>query len=203
MSKKPPANPKDEDFPDLSKQPAGEAVALPLRGRNWQLSIGKIGPKATRMDVEASEADRKAVIATLELLGLPRLFVAYDVRSIAGGHYRLQGRVVADVVQACVSTGEPVDEHIDAPFDVEFWPAEEIGVGGKNEETLDPYSGDPPEPLDDDIIDAGRIAYETLAISIEPFPRHPDAGEPADYGDTGKIVALSPFSALRKLKDKN
>ena len=203
MSPKPPDKSDEKDFPDLAHLPAGDVIALPLRGRNWQISTGKIGPKPTHADVEATEADRRAVIETLEIAGLPKLFVAYDVRSIAGKHYRLQGRVVADVVQSCVSTGEPVDEHIDAPFDVEFWPADDIGVGGKNEETLDPFSGDPPEPLEDDIIDAGRIVYETLAISIEPFPRHKDAGEPAEYSDTARIVELSPFSALKKFKTKD
>lgn len=200
MSKKPTAQDDEEDFPDLTGLPAVEAIPLPLRGRTWQISTGKIGPKPTRADIEVSEPDRQSVVATLELAGLPRMLVTYDVRSIAGGHYRLSGRVVADVVQACVSSGDPVDEHVDAAFDVEFWPADEIGVGGKNEETLDPFSGDPPEPLEDDIIDVGRIAYETLAISIEPFPRHPDAVEPNGYSDTARIVELSPFSALKKLK---
>ncbi len=56
-----------------------------------------------------------------------------------------------------------------------------------------------PEPIIDGQIDFGLIAYETLAIGLEPYPRkagvefEPPA-EPEGFG--------SPFAALKALKNK-
>ena len=56
---------------------------------------------------------------------------------------------------------------------------------------------EPPEPLQDGVVDLGAVATEFLLLGIDPYPRKPDAvfdappaGDPAD----------KPFAALAALK---
>ena len=59
---------------------------------------------------------------------------------------------------------------------------------------------DPPEPIENGIIDLGRLATDALYLAIDPYPRKPDAVfeplvEAADPED-------HPFAALKALKVK-
>ncbi len=57
---------------------------------------------------------------------------------------------------------------------------------------------DPPEPIDNGMIDLGRVATDALFLAIDPYPRKPDAvfeplvdaADPEDH----------PFAALKALK---
>ena len=102
--------------------------------------------------------------------------------------------------QACVATGAAVPAAIDEPFSLRFVPAgqaagEEIELDAEDVDTID-YEGG--------AIDLGEAVAETLALSLDPFPRAADAD--AVLREAGVLsedeVVAGPFAALQALKDK-
>jgi hypothetical protein len=59
--------------------------------------------------------------------------------------------------------------------------------------------GEPPEPLENGIVDLGAVATEFLILGIDPYPRKPGAEfTPAKTRQEGE----HPFAALAALKKK-
>ena len=110
-----------------------------------------------------------------------------------------EGRVLADVVQACVATGEPIAAHVDAPFSLRFVPesagepAEEVELSDADCDTLT-YAGSD--------VDLGEAAAETLLLALDPFPRSPNAEEVLRARGVVEESDIGPFAALKALKDK-
>ena len=101
-------------------------------------------------------------------------------------------------MQSCVITLEPVAARIEETFEVEYWPEGEGGDEGGNDE-IAALSAAEIEPMRDGRIDAGRIVFEQLAASLDPYPRKAgvEFEEPASTSEGGKE---SPFAVLAKLK---
>ena len=57
---------------------------------------------------------------------------------------------------------------------------------------------DAPDVIEDGRIDLGQYAVEQLALSLDPFPRKPDAEfvQPEEPGE------LSPFAVLKTVRDR-
>ena len=148
---------------------------------------------------KASAEERLELAKALGVTAIDFLSVDYRVSGLAGGGWRLAGKVVADVVQACVVSLEPVPSRIEDSFDVEFWRALDTSEGGEDRSVL---QGPDVEPLENDKIPAGRIIFETLSAALDPYPRKPGV----EFGWQDKAAAnpikISPFSVLSKLKDQ-
>ena len=152
-----------------------------------------------RLDIVADDEERTAVAARLGLLNLDR-FEAHAVLSRDGQKVRANGRLKAALGQSCVATGEAVPAHIDEPFDLLFVPEpksrsadDEIELG---EDELDTIFHD------GSAIDLGGAIADTLALSLDPYPR--SAGADAALKEAGVLAEeeASPFAALAALKSK-
>lgn len=163
--------------------------------------IDTLGEGGRSMTVEAESAERAALAARFDLLSLDRLAAEARLRR-DGDIIVAEGRIEAAVVQACVASGEPVPATIDEPFALRFVPAEqdgaeEIELGPEDVDTVD-YDGS--------AIDLGEAVAETLALSLDPFPRAPDADdvlkEAGVLSEEEAAEASGPFAALKGLKDK-
>ncbi len=145
----------------------------------------------------ASDAECAALAARIGLEALSGLRAALTVTRLPVGEIGVHGHIVADVVQACVVTLEPVPDHIDDEFDVRFTTRTEamprdIVVGPGDEE--------PPEPIEGDILDLGELAAQQLSLSLNPWPRRPDAEIPPEAAPDP--ARDGPFAALAALRDK-
>lgn len=161
--------------------------------------IDTLGEGVRMIAVEADPAERAALATRFGLLSVDRLSADTKVRR-EGNIVFAEGRLEADVVQACVASGEPVRTSIGEPFSLKFVPEaeradEELDLDVEDFDTID-YAGS--------AIDLGEAVAETLALSLDPFPRSPDAD--AALKAAGVLsedeVASGPFSALKVLKDK-
>ncbi len=92
------------------------------------------------------------------------------LRWLDGKMVRLEGRLSAKVIQACVVTLDPVMAEIDAGFTRMFSEAPPMVAP---EVTLD-LEQDGPDPIEKGQIDLGEIVAEELALSLDPYPRGPD-----------------------------
>ena len=152
-----------------------------------------------RLDLVANASECAAVAERLGLLSLDRL-EAHAVLSRDGEQIRARGRIKASLDQACVATGEPVTQHIDEPFDLQFMPAPNAAQADEEVE----LSGDDLDTIfhDGSAIDLGGAIADTLALSLDPYPR--SAGADAALKEAGVMSEeeAGPFAALAALKAK-
>ena len=128
---------------------------------------------------------------------------SFDVTPKSGGRFHVSGQVRARIGQTCVVTLDPMESDIDEAIDLIFAPPEQVPQMAAlvdEAEHSDGETPDPPEPIENGIIDLGRLATDALYLAIDPYPRKPDAVfeplveavDPEDH----------PFAALKALKVK-
>lgn len=174
------------------------------------MQVDRIGSEGAALNLVASPAEREALARRFRIPAV--LSLAAQVRvfpdPVLPAHYRLTGRLEAEVEQICVVSLEPVRQRVDETIQRLFAPAEvaakavaELAEDEEEVEWLDPEAEDPPDPLVNGTIDAGAVVTEALALALDPYPRKPGAELPEGYRpDTGDGGKVSPFAVLAKLK---
>lgn len=150
-----------------------------------------------RLDLVADDQERSAVATRLGLESLDRL-EAHVTLTRKGEIVRGQGRLAAALGQSCVVTGEPVPAHIDEPFELLFMP--EPPTSGPDDEIELGASDCDVVFYDGAVIDLGSAIADTLALSVDPYPR--SAGAEAALREAGVLTEeqAGPFAALAQLK---
>ncbi len=133
--------------------------------------VSRIEPDGARVVVESSEAERAALAARMGLPAIHALAGRFDLVREASGIVAAAGRLTAIVVQTCVVSLEDFESAIAEDFTVRFVPE------GTESDDPDPESVDE-IPYAGDSIDLGEAAAEQLALSLDPYPRRPDARLP-------------------------
>jgi uncharacterized metal-binding protein YceD (DUF177 family) len=156
--------------------------------------------------IEVGAAERDAIAALLDLPRLDQLSFTFGFARRGQGRLALKGSLLARVTQTCVVTLEPVENTLDVPVEIEFWPASQIKAYA---ETADEAAShgvlDWPEPIDDGKIDLGPIIYQTLATSLDPYPKREGASfswSEADSETPSREEEKGPFAALKQLKQR-
>jgi uncharacterized metal-binding protein YceD (DUF177 family) len=166
---------------------------------DWSHAVLEIPGGGLARERSASPEALTQFAEALGLLSLKELKTNYRIDRLAGGAYRLHGRVTARGEQACIVSLEPVAANLDEAFDVEFWPGLPSSDGGEDKTILDARDV---EHLENGTVPAGRIVFETISAGLDPYPRQ----QGAEFSWTDPVAAVpakvSPFAALAKLKDK-
>jgi uncharacterized metal-binding protein YceD (DUF177 family) len=150
-----------------------------------------------RIELSADEGERTKVAERLGLRALDRL-EAHATLERKGEIVRVRGRLKAGLGQSCVVTGEPVEAHADEPFDIYFLPEP---ASGHSDEEVELIESDCEVVFHDgSAIDLGSAIADTLALSLDPYPR--SAGAEAALKEAGVLseAEAGPFAALAKLK---
>ncbi len=148
-----------------------------------------------RIDLVADDAERAAIAERLDLPSLERLD-AHASLARDGEMVRAAGRVAASLEQRCVVTGEPVAAHIDEAFDIAFVPEPRIG---DEEIELRPEDCDVVFH-DGTAIDLGTAIADTLALSLDPYPRSASAEAALREAGVLSEEEAGPFAMLAQLK---
>jgi len=150
-----------------------------------------------RMDLTADEGERTAVARRLDLLSLTR-FEAHVVLSREGKNVTAQGRVRAQLDQACVASGDPVPARIDEAFSLRFappptveGPEPEIELGADELDTVF---------HDGQTIDLGEALADTLGLALDPYPRGANAEMALKQAGVLSEGEAGPFAVLAQLK---
>ncbi len=152
-----------------------------------------------RLEADADEC--AALAKRFDLKGLGPLRAELRFTLDRQGLLRLEGRLMAEVVQVCVVTLADVTSAIDERFSLRF------SLEGPNqlddgEITIAVDEEDPPDPLPGETIDLGEIVAEQLALALDPYPRVPGATFRYASLETPENEAVnSPFRRLVSLKD--
>ncbi|WP_045835812.1 DUF177 domain-containing protein [Hyphomicrobium sp. 99] len=165
---------------------------------NWIEKSTDIPAGGLQREREATPAECQAIAQALDILKVGSLSTHYRINAIAGDGYRLRGTVVAVVEQACVVSLEPVSGNVNANYEVEFFPSVDAPEGEEEEASILGVAD--VELLEHGVIPVGRIVYETLSASLDPYPRRPDAEFNWQDPKAAEPEKVSPFAALSKLK---
>lgn len=136
---------------------------LPAAGRPFQ--------------IKAPAEECRELARRFNLLAIEVLTVEGVLRPEASGRrVRVEGRLVADVVQTCVVSLDPVPARIDVSFERLYgWDVDDEAEEGPEEIHLDLASELPAERLTSDTLDLGEMVAEQLALELDPYPRKPGA----------------------------
>jgi uncharacterized metal-binding protein YceD (DUF177 family) len=173
----------------------------------WRVPIAvvQIPDTGLHRDLKADQAICAGVAEVGGLREVLSVSASLDVTPMSGGRYHVEGRVRARIGQTCVVTLDPMETDIDEPIDLIFAPPDQIpqmadlvDEAQENDRSSDAEIPDPPEPIENGIIDLGRLATDALYLAVDPYPRKPDAvfeplveaPDPEDH----------PFAALKALK---
>jgi hypothetical protein len=145
----------------------------------------------------ASAAERSAAAEALGIIACDELKADYVIRAIGAGRYGMKGSVAASLTQECVVTLAPVRQTVAEAFSVEFWPS----LPDVSDAEVEVLSVPDIEPIEHGLIEAGRVIFEILAASVDPYPRSEGARfEWEDAADAAGEAEAGPFSALKRLK---
>ncbi len=165
------------------------------------IAVAQIPETGLHRDIEADQAVRDAVADVGGLRKVLLVQASLDVTPERGGRFHVAGRVRARIGQTCVVTLEEIENDIDEPVDLVFVPPGQMPEMADlidEAEDSDEEVPDPPEPIENGLIDLGRVATDALFLAVDPYPRKPGAVfepvlETADPED-------HPFAALKALK---
>lgn len=168
-------------------------MTIPALPFSDPVRLHQIGANLSRR-LELDEAARARVARALDLKALDLFTAELDVVATVSG-WRLTGRVIADAVQSCVLTLEPLPVHVDARFEVNLIETAEVMTSEDGEIDLE-LDDDSPDVVENGQIDLGQYAVEQLALQLDPYPRKDGAvfEQPPEPGE------ISPFGVLRALK---
>ena len=150
-----------------------------------------------RIDLSADEGERTRIADRLGIRSLDRL-EAHATLERKGEIIRARGRLKASLCQSCVVTDEPVDAHADEAFDIYFLPEP---AQDTPDEELELAESDCDVVFHDGAsIDLGEAVADTLALSLDPYPR--SAGAAVALREAGVLTEAEagPVAALAKLK---
>lgn len=114
---------------------------------------------------------------------------------------RIDGHWSAKITQLCGVSLEPLVSELAGDFVVHVLPP-----GSKHaprdptpEVIIDPEADDPPDLLENDVIDLAGYVIEHLVLEIDPFPRAPGA----EFSPPEETRESSPFAKLAAWKGEN
>jgi uncharacterized metal-binding protein YceD (DUF177 family) len=169
----------------------------------WTHRITEIPDEGLKVSRSATPPELDAVTRALGILSCEALSADYVVKALGGGRYQMTGKLSALITQACVVTLEPVEEKLAEDVDVTFWPPGDL-LPSSGEDEAEVLSLPEIEPIEHGEIEAGRVLFEILSASLDPYPRKPGARfEWEDAAEEKASGSVGPFAALKGLKDKS
>jgi len=169
----------------------------------WRVpvAVAHIPETGLHLDIEASPSERLEMAEVGDLREVLSANASLDVMPMSGGRFHVGGRVRARIGQTCVVTLDPILNDIDEEIDLIFAPPDqipELSALVDDATEADVEIPDPPEPIENGMIDLGRLATDALYLGVDPYPRRPDAvfEPPVEAADPES----HPFAALKALK---
>ena len=165
---------------------------------NRMVKLDAVGAMGLEYSFIAEPGECAALATRYEILAVAGLRATADLERTGAGA-RARVHFIADVVQSCVITLEPVEARIDQRFEVKFMPqdgAKSVENSGAAEQSV--LVGDI-APIRDGVFDLGAVVAEYFSLAIDPYPRKSGIEFiAADYndGETVDSDERRPFSAL-------
>ena len=160
--------------------------------------IDTLGAAPRALSIGADEQERRALAERFGLVGIEHLTAEASLTR-SGDEVKLDGSLSAAVTQSCVATDAPVPERIEEEFTILFRPLPQ-GDGPEEEIELSESEMDVAF-YDGGAVDIGEAVAETLSLSLNPYPRSPEAEAALKEAGVLSEEEAKPAGALAGLKD--
>lgn len=161
-----------------------------------------LDPASIRPDhalaLAATDQERQAIAQFLGILGLESLSAQVTLNRSRRGDVELDGRLLANLTQACVVSLVAVPQDIDEEVHRRFVPNDSPAARKRELAIVEADVEDPPEFYSSAGIDIGAVVLEQLALALDPYPRAPGVALPK-AADMPEKDRDSPFAVLKSL----
>jgi uncharacterized metal-binding protein YceD (DUF177 family) len=170
-----------------------DASPLPPPEFSRPLPLARLGVVSEPVEIAASAAECAALARRFGLPEIAELRGAFRLRRAEAGRVVAEGRITARFTQICVVTLDPFPTSLDEAFELHFVP--------EGEDNLDPDPERPDEMgYEGEMIDLGEALAQQLAVSLDPFPRHPALGPRGAHDRIEEAEdTIRPFAGLAAL----
>jgi uncharacterized metal-binding protein YceD (DUF177 family) len=164
------------------------------------VKVDEMGAGATRYEISANDAQRKALGMRFDLRALDTLKAKFElVRN--GLIVTLNGQMNADVIQTCIASGAPVGAAINEPFAMRFMTDATMQTEGEIELAAEDCDS---LLYDGKSIDIGEAVAQSLGLALDPYPRSTEAAQilrkAGVKSEEDTVMETGPFAALSALK---
>lgn len=170
--------------------------------------LSDVPEEGITLKFEAAAEERELLAHRFDVLEIGRLTAEVALYRKQGGRcWQLDGQVMAEIVQCCVVTLDPVPRTNMFTFNRTYEACPEskgrAEVEPQYEEVLTLDQKDTPEPLFGDVIDVGEAVAEEFGLALDPFPRAPGiVFEGYSVGPGEKDARVNPFAALAERRSR-
>ena len=148
--------------------------------------------------VDADAGARLRIAKDLNIEALHALSAEIRLKPWQDGA-EIEARWSATIAQVCGVTVETFDSELEGAFTVRCVPAgSDFAPVEEPESIVDIEADDPPDVLEEPVIDVGAYLIEHLALEIDPFPRKPGAV----FEPPAPETPASPFAVLKAFPTK-
>ena len=172
---------------------------------SFEVNVARLPQNGLPVTIEPDATQREALAKVHGLLSVEHYRADLLAMRWKRNGVRVEGRVVADITQACVVTLDPIAAHIDEPVEGLFLPDDSKlgrqGFEGGGEILIDAEGPDSPEIFAGDTIDVGELAEQFFGLAIDPYPRK--KGVSLISGDDGEPVESEFQQKLKSLLGKS
>lgn len=172
------------------------------------LAAAEIDREAKSFELAATAEQLAEVTERFDLVAIKTMTATVSISSKGPEEgILIEGKVRSELVQRCITSLADVPEVVDVPFSLLLVDPETADRMDADESYLD---AEQPEydALEGDTVDIGEIIAQTVAISMNPYPRA-EGAELAGVTKAGisfnepELEKKNPFAALGKLKDES
>lgn len=170
---------------------------------SYIIRAGQIKDQPQKYHLKANDAQCAALAKRFGLKTITKLEGLFRLQHERSGIISAALSMSAEVAQICVVTLDPFPEQITEQTTLRFVPLSLLqrqDSENDEEEDITPESLDSPDeiPYENDQIDLGAALAEQLALTLDPYPRKPDAAMPEAASDH----SAHPFAALASKLNK-
>lgn len=175
----------------------------------FPVSVRNLPQKGLAVTIKANERECAALARDHGLEAVKSFDAEFQIMPWKKRGVKVHGRIVAQVVQTCVVTLDPLEAGIAEKVETIFVPEDSslarIRLDESGEMLIDAEGPDMPETFSGDHIDIGAVAEEFFELCLDPFPRKaglPDEIISVESGEETLEKPVSPFAKLADLKKK-
>ncbi|MGE4351375.1 MAG: DUF177 domain-containing protein [Bdellovibrionales bacterium] len=176
-------------------------ITLPVPELSRPLKVDRIPLGGVEEKIVASPLERQGLAERFGLIELPRFEAFLNVDRAEGAMIAVTGTILAEVVQQCVVTLEPVPSQVRDTINVLYAPPHLI-KNDREGPLGDIGEAEAPEPIENGVIDLGELASQHLATALDPYPRKEGAElgrvEANGPSATAEITPMNPFALLKQ-----
>lgn len=161
--------------------------------------LGRLSQAGDEVTIAPTQEELVRIAAWADLERIETMNMRIELEKISPTRFAYSAHLVADIVQSCVVTLEPVRSHVDRTFERDLVLTPPSGqVARQIEIDVTAVDEDGREEIASLRYDLAVPVLEELVLAIDPYPRAPGVAFEAPQDDADSPV--HPFAALKQLK---